>query len=1199
MKRYPISIFTALLAVLLSAILSIVINYATSPTPGRPEPRILSVIREWSLPLLGITLLLLCGVQIVDSISNRTVNRPRWDAKRPPYPGLEAFTEQDAGVFFGRDRQVEELADRLHPVLTQRTHRFVAIIGPSGSGKSSLVQAGLIPRLARQRHTWTIISPFTPEKRPIDNLISSVESLIPSAQIDEDTFTRGKISLSHYIDQHLGVTSLRPRSTLLIIDQTEELFVMSGIEERTRFLEIIRKALDNDKRLWVVATIRSEFLTKLLNEGYNDLCYRPVVIGSISNKDLFRVVEGPAAEAGLTFSPPSLVNRIVEDTGGGDALPLLAYTLNALYLKSGRKGEIREQDYFELGGVAGALTRQADKVAGELGSFTVKGEILSALLKFVALDEVEPTRRRVFRSELKESEFTVVEAFIEARLLISDGVGSDAIIQVAHEAIFRQWIPLRQAIETQTESLRQRSELERWAQDWLRSGRKQSYLLGGERLQAAQNWASLYDAPTDFPLIHKFLLRSSQVDRDALERRSEAIANQALAIVDRDPEHSILLALTAIEECAPTALAYRALLSALAMPGVLAILRGHTDGVRSATWSPDGSRIATASDDRTAQIRATDDSSTIVTLVGHEDVVWSVAWSPDGTNVATASADQTVRIWTAATGSPVMVLRGHQAAVRTVAWSPDGIHLVTGSTDQTVRIWRAIDGTETMVFYGHEEIVRGVAWSPDGLRIASVSGDQSVCIWSISSGKAVTVLRGHTDWVWSVAWSPDGHRIVTGSADRTVRIWDSTTSTELIILRGHQDAVRSVDWSADGYRLASASDDRTVRIWNADTGTELKQLRGHTGWVRSVSWSPDGQQLATASVDRTTRIWGTSYTTELLSLRGHTDWVFGIAWSPDGSQIVSASRDGTARVWDAASGSNLSVLRGHSDWVYVATWSPDGTRLATASRDSTVRIWHISERNQTVVLAGHQDEVWGVTWSPDGQYIATASRDRTLRIWDATNFDTITLLAGHNDSVRSVAWSPDGQWLASTSYDRTIRIWNLTGSLESPDSITLVGHDDWIWDVAWSPDSRFLASASSDQTARIWNIMSGESGAMPFILQGHEDIVRSVSWSRDGLCLATAADDRTVRLWHASDGTEIGTIGAHEGAVEKVACSSKDDRIATASRDCTARVWNSNFDLGQLRQQAHNQIFHSLTIEERRSFLLPENEQYIPVARVD
>lgn len=1190
MKRYPIPLFTALLAVLLSAILSIVINYVTSPAPGRPEPKIFGIIREWSLPLLGITLLLLCGIQIVDSISNRTLNRPRWNAKRPPYPGLEAFTEQDAGVFFGRDRQVEELADRLHPVLTQRAHRFVAVIGPSGSGKSSLVQAGLIPRLARERHTWTIIPTFTPEKTPIGNLISSVTSLVPDAQIDVATFTHGKTSLSHYIYRNLGVNSLRSRSTLLIIDQAEELFVMSGREERSMFLEIIRKALDNDKRLWVVATIRSEFLTKLLNEGYHDLCFRPVVIGSISDKDLFRVIEGPAAEAGLRFSPPHLVNRIVEDTGGGDALPLLAYTLNALYLRSGRKGEIREQDYLELGGVAGALTRQADKVAHELESLYTKDQILSVLLKFVALDEVDPTRRRVLQSALKKPELTVVGAFIEARLLTSDGVGDDAIIQVAHEAIFRQWLPLRQAIEAQTESLRQRSELERWAQDWLRSGRKQSYLLGGERLQAAQNWESQYDTPTDFPLIYEFLLRSSQVDRDALERRSEAIANQALAVVDRDPEHSILLALTAIEECAPTPLAYRALLSALAMPGVLTIFRGHRDGVRFAAWSPDGSRIATASDDGTTQICALDDFSNIVVLVGHEDAVWSVAWSPDGAHVATASADQTVRIWKASTGFPMTILRGHQAAVRSVAWSPDNIHLVTGSADQTVRIWNAVEGSEEAVFFGHEEIVRGVAWSPNGLRIASASGDRSVSIWSISSGKAVTVLRGHEDWVWSVAWSPDGHRLVTGSADRTVRIWDSTTFAELTILRGHQDAVRSVDWSADGYRVASASDDRTVRIWNADTGTELKQLRGHTGWVRGVSWSPDGQQLATASVDRTTRIWGTSYSTELLSLRGHTDWVFGVAWSPDGSQIVSVSRDGTTRVWDGSSGSNLSVLRDHSDWVYAAAWAPDGERLATASRDSTTRVWHISEHNHSVVLAGHQDEVWGVAWSPDGHYIATASRDRTLRLWDTTDFATIAILGGHNDSVRSVAWSPDGQWLASTSYDRTIRVWNLTGSLESPDSIVLAGHSDWIWDVAWSPDSRFLASASSDQTARIWNILSEDSDAMALILQGHEDIVRGVSWSRDGLCVATAADDRTVRLWRASDGIEIGTIGAHEGAVEKVACSSKNDRIVTASHDCTARVWNSNFDPEQLKQQAHRRIFHSLTIEERRSFLLPENE---------
>ena len=398
--------------------------------------------------------------------------------------------------------------------------------------------------------------------------------------------------------------------------------------------------------------------------------------------------------------------------------------------------------------------------------------MLPALLKFVTLDETEPTRRRVLRSTLSDEECRVVDAFIAARLLTSDAEGEDAVIEVAHEALFRQWPPLRQAIEARAGDLRQRAELERWALDWAHSGHRDSFLLRGERLEIAQQWAAGHgELAIELPLLHEFLDRSRRSDRAAMERLSETVARDALATVDDDPERSLLLALAAIQECAPTPPARRALLTALAASRARTPLCGHQDMVWDVSWSPDGRRLATASGDRTARIWDTDGGNELAILEGHQDWVRSVTWSPDSQCLATASNDRTVRIWDAAHGTELAALYGHQGWVWGVAWSPDGQRLASASADLTVRVWDVNNANELAVLCGHENIVRGVAWSPDGKRIATVSRDSTVRIWQVDSAKELAVLHGHQDVVRTVAWSPDGCRLATSSNDRTPPMW--------------------------------------------------------------------------------------------------------------------------------------------------------------------------------------------------------------------------------------------------------------------------------------------------------------------------------------------------------------------------------------------------------------------------------------------
>ncbi len=1125
-------------------------------------------LRRQSLPLAVVTGLLIVGVMVWQHRPEPLPASPLWDSDRPPFPGLEAFTEQDSAVFFGRGAEITELLDRLHPVVAAQANRLVTVVGPSGAGKSSLVQAGVVARLRQRRDGWIVVPPVVPGDHPLRSLARSLAAA-------GSTHPTGDVPAARFADE-LRTAQGRPNApVLVIVDQAEELITLSGADERTAFLDRLASALKDDPQLWIIMIMRSEFLTAFLSTGQARLFRDPVTVGTLGPAELVTVIEQPARQAGLTFDPPTLPQQIASDAGGGDALPLLAYALQELCLAAGSGGALTADAYQRIGGVTGVLTRQADKVTAELGG--ADGPVLPTLLTFVTIGENEPTRRRVRRSELTDTQWRVAQAFIAARLLTSDGDGDGAILDVTHEALFRHWPPLQQAIEASADQLRWRADLERWARDWENSGRQDAYLLRDERLEAAQRWAAADgEVAHSLSLVAKFIDYSNRADRAAMKRLSETIARQAIDTIDRDPDHSLLLALAAFEECARTTLALRALTTALVASRVRAVLRGHDDWVFWVAWSPDGRRLATASSDQTARIWDAESGNEIAVLHGHDDRVQAVVWSPDGRRLATGSDDRTVRIWDADSGRELAAIHGHDNEVWAVAWSADGQRLATGSRDRTVRIWDASSGTELTRLHGHDNEVRAVAWSPDGQRLATGSHDRTGRIWDADSGTELTRLHG---WVRAVAWSPDGQRLATTLDDRTARIWDASSGTELVVLYGHDDEVQGLAWSPNGQQLATASNDQTARIWDTDSGNELTTLHGHNGWVRGVAWSPDGQRLATASDDRTARIWDTRGPGELAVLRGHHGWVRHVAWSPDGQWLATASNDQTARIWDANSGRERTVLCGHDDEVQGLAWSPDGRRLATASNDRTARIWDTGSGSELAVLYGHDDEVRAVAWSPDGQWLATGSHDRTARIWDTGS--ELAALYGHDDEVQGLAWSPDGRRLATGSHDRTARIWDAGNGGELG---VLRGHDSWIRAVAWSPDGRRLATASSDRTVRIWD---PDSGSELKALYGHDYEVRAVAWSPDGQRITTASNDRTVRIWDAGSGTEVIIVGVHAKGVDSVSWSPDGRRIASASRDGTCRIWDATISIDDLVANAHRRVSRKLSAEERRSLLLP------------
>ncbi|MGE7438932.1 nSTAND1 domain-containing NTPase [Kitasatospora sp. NPDC001175] len=1109
------------------------------------------------------------------------------DTVRPecPYPGLAAFGSREARWFFGREAVTTALLDRLAERIG---HGPVALVAPSGAGKSSLLMAGLLPALGDgalrdgalrdgplvgpQREgtalggprpaggrpdcaDWPVVT-GTPTARPIAALLRALESalggVVPQLTVTQvrDSPEEAAGTIRTALGRAWQGPAAGPEATgggapgglVLAMDQFEETFTLCPDEtERRAFVRLLHA-----------------------------LAVPPPLPATV----------GPPAQLPPTLPPPTQLpvavllgvradfcGRCLEHpelapvfTHGSLALP----PMNAAELRASITRPAEQVGLVLEPGLVELLLRDLGS-PDDLGGGTGPGPHPGAL----------PLLSHALRATWQQR---------QGRVMTVDGYlrsgGIHGAVARTAEDVFTRLTPSQQKVARR---LLVRLVHLREGGEETRSRAERDRLLG----QSAdpEDAAAVLDAFVRARLVtadretveitHEALLRAwprlrrwIQVDRTALLGRQQlAEASAEWTRAGQDP-----------------ALLYRGTKLAAAHDwaedgGRRAELgQAETEFLTASTAAEDAQRQATARQSRRQRrMVATLGALLVLTLLAgalafqqrsgalaQRRQAQSRAMAARSAALAVGRPEAAMLLARAAyRSSPTVEARGallstqaqpfqgrllgHTGPVNAVAFAPDGGLLVSGGSDDAVKLWDASRRTLVATLTGHRGRVRSVAFSPDGASVASAASDDTVRLWDVASRQPSATLAGHGGGARAVAFNPDGRVLASADADHAVRLWDTGSHRSIAVLTGHTDDLDAVAFSPDGHILASAGADRTVRLWDTVTDSPIATLFGHADDVLGLAFSPDGRTLASGSADRTVRLWDVGGLQNTATLTGHTDDVNAVAFTPDGSTVVSAGGDGTVRLWDVPSLRTVGMLTGHTDYVQGVAVSTRG-QVATAGFDQSVVLW---DPATAAVVPRPFTEVWKVAFGPDGRRMITAGTDHTVCVWDAGSHRLLHSLTGHQGSVFTVAAGPDGTLAASGGADRTVRLWDLD---RGQPLAVLTGHQGSVLAVAFSPDGRLLASAGEDRTVRIWDVREQRSIA---VLTGHTDFVNALAFSPDGRVLASGSDDLTISLWEVAGARLAGTLTGHTGSVRGLAYNPDGRTLASSGNDATVRLWDT------------------------------------------
>ncbi|WP_063800834.1 nSTAND1 domain-containing NTPase [Mastigocoleus testarum] len=1179
-------------------------------------------VKEARLKLHGLENDYPCASLLPVICQNSSAVPPTWldlgrrPSKISPYRGLFAFREEDSQFFFGRENFTDMLLEAVY-------HQpLVAVIGSSGSGKSSVVFAGLVKHL-RDTNNWHFID-FRPGSRPLFSLAAGLVSQEESHlnRTERLRSTRNLASdLKQYENGLLDVIDdiLREdpsKRLLLIADQFEELYTLcKDPEERKAFLDRLLEAINNSRNFTFVITLRADFLGQALSyRPFADaLQYADLKLGPMTEEELQAAVEKPAALLGVTIEE-GLIERILSNVSAepGD-LPLLEFALTQLWGKQ-QDAQLTHIAYDKIGGVEAALACYAQDAYNQLKS-KEKERAQRIFIQLVHPGQgAEDTRRVAIRTEVGEENWDLVSRLADARLVVTgyDEKTGLETVEIVHEALIRNWGQLQEWMQQDRDFRFWQEQLRSAMRTWESSGKDEGGLLRGKPLTDALYWhekrlVELSLAERNFIKL-SLELRSHNSKKQRRRQQftilglsSGLIIALSLAGVawwqsQNSAKNEIISLINATEELLASGQEFDALKNSLkaadkltqihqdkadlklqvtavlgqALHGVKQFnrLERHTSYVENAIFSPDGQTIVTTSHDRTVKFWNRK-GQMLKTFDAHDRILESISFSPDGQIFVTTSQDDTAKLWNRE-GKLLKTLRedtNHD--VNSVAFSPDGKIFATASDDRTVKLWNR-EGQLLKTFRGHRDWVHSVTFSPDGKILASASKDRTVKLWN-REGQILKTLAStepdgkieHSERENSVSFSPDGKTLAT-VGEKIVKLWNKEGEL-LNSFLGDSTRVNSVKFSPNGQTLATAGNDKKVKIWSRE-GKLLKTLIGHNALVNSANFSPDGKILASASTDHTVILWNLD--NKLFpTLTKHKDWVNSVTFSPDSQILATASNDKTAKLWNRK-GELLQTLTGHSDRVNGVGFAPNkgstsqgiGQRIiVTVSDDKTVKLWNIKGQLLKTLHNAHGDRINSVTFSPNGQIFATASDDKTIKLWNLKGHLVNTFTAQHQDRVNSVTFSTDGKILATTSNDLTVKLWNRQGQLLN----TLIGHHSWTRRVAFSPDGKTIATSSLDNNIKLWN----RSGKFLKTLTGHRNHVQGLSFSPIrmttqegfGQILASASHDGTVKLWNR-EGQLLKTLTGHSDFVTSAKFSPDGKILATGGWDKKVILWNFDFD---------------------------------------
>jgi WD40 repeat protein/serine/threonine protein kinase len=1117
-----------------------------------------------------------------------------------PYKGLRPFEEADADTFYGR----EELVRRLVSAFENPEKRFLALIGPSGSGKSSVVKAGMMPAFRRgavkgsQKWFMTSMVPSDDPFREMSEALMRVARHLPD---DWGTMLRKSpqglyklLDLILPIDGKEDKEEKESSELLLFIDQFEEVFTQSEDEEsRVLFLGSLWYALNQpNSRLRLIITLRADFYDRpLYYPQFGELLQKNTeVVLPLNLQELEAAILRPAHTVGLMIEP-ALTNAILQDVQGQPgALPLLQYALTEMYER--REGHrLGYEEYVAIGGISGALAKRAEEIFYNRLDDKEQSLARQLFLRIVTIDENgTAVRRRIVWSELmagvenRESLAMVVDAFSRHRLLTTDRdpVTRSPTVEIAHEALINGWQQLRQWIEQNRAALQKRQELRSEVDRWLGNSREKSYLASGVRLGEFEGLVNntllaLRPEETDY-------IQTAIETREAGIRRTKqinaaltvfSIVTGILAIVAGISFFFANAARTEAEEARSVAdeariEAEEALLDSRSRELAANSIATQDENDLSMLLAVEAVNVGQTYEAVNSLLLSLQVNPYLSTyLQGHTERVLALDISSTGEMAVSASFDNSLIRWDMISYEPIgEPLLGHEFGVNTVAFSPDDRIIASGAGDSTIRLWDSATG-ESLAVWDAGAPVATLAFSPDGSRI--YSGDRpngTLLVWDVESGEILQRMDEiHLGGIDVIEASPNGRRFVSGGGDGMARLWDAETFEPVAELAAAEGWVRALTFNRDGSSLFTAGDNSLIMIWDGLTGEKLNlTIQTFTGGINDLAYTPNAEILAWAGANGSMNLY--NFVTQTYgedALTAHNGAVYDLEFDPRRFALLSGAFDSKLIYWTLSSVQHPGTVAARveqtiSDMLLYQDLETVYLVLAGQEANATNSNIIVSDGQGGVLyefdlaaeIGNGSHVVFDTAISPDGTLLAAALRSGYIATWDLRDGDMLWAELEHEAIAKGVVFAPNNTLYSVDELGQILR-WNIDTGDASPAELSFPeGEAAGVTAFAISSDGRYLAFVGRDSRIIVWDL-TDMSLVNSFI--GHNEPVDSLLFdATNGRLISGGRDDRIV-IWDVETGSSLRVLEGQEEWVISLALSPNGQYLASGDRDGGVRLW--------------------------------------------